>query len=335
MITDNTPKAGLMSPMEAVLSDPSQVWLTSYFGFTPEDWGFLSFTDKGRRDTVIEQTKAGFLVIIYGSSNAKTPPSQRGKVIGIYQCSHEIGVAEDFTSALGMARKRRLQSNPNQWNHGIRAVRAWAVTPETYQSIADFAPVSYKSGSGTTISRHGIQLHPSDAQNLLNLDLVEVDVFGSELLGSSLIGSARSIFENPTPSKAGPVSQSPFKTRESEGPKHLYVLELTGPTEELFDIDVSGQKVIKVGFSKSPQMRCDQFNKAIPICKLGWHVHLSTFDEGLAPFPSSEHAKAGEDVMKVYLDKNAKSLGGEFFLANPEQIFAVWEKCKLAAKEVS
>jgi hypothetical protein len=55
MITDNTTKAGLMSRMEAVLSDTSQVWLTSYFGFTPADWGFFSFTDKGRRDTVVEQ----------------------------------------------------------------------------------------------------------------------------------------------------------------------------------------------------------------------------------------------------------------------------------------
>jgi hypothetical protein len=154
--------------------------------------------------------------VIYGSSNAKTPPQQVGKVIGIYQCSHEIGVAEDFTSAVGMARKRRLQSNPDQWNHGIRAVRAWAVTPESYQRIADFAPISYKSGSGTTISRHGIQLHPSDAKNLLKLDLEEVEVFGIELDGSPLMGAAQTIFQNPTPSKAGPVSQSPFKTKESE-----------------------------------------------------------------------------------------------------------------------
>jgi hypothetical protein len=99
-------------------------------------------------------------------------------------------------------------------------------------------------------------------------------------------------------------------------------------------MDVSGQKVIKVGFSKSPEMRCGQFNKSLPSCKLGWRVHRSTFADGLLPYPSSKHARVGEDMMKVYLDQNAKSLGGEFFLADPEQISTVWEKSILAAKEI-
>jgi hypothetical protein len=72
MITDNTTKAGLMSPMEAVLSDTSQVWLTSYFGFTPADWGFFSFTDKGRRDTVVEQNLSKSVPVSSGMKQIST-----------------------------------------------------------------------------------------------------------------------------------------------------------------------------------------------------------------------------------------------------------------------
>lgn len=327
----------MMTPMEAILSDPSQVWLTSYFGFTPEDWGFFSFTDKSRMEAVVEQSKSGFLVVIYGSKSNQTPKEQRGKVIGIYQCSHRMGVAEEFASAVGMDRKRRNQKSENQWNHGIQAVRAWRVVPESYQDIAEFAPNSYDSNSGTAISRYGIKLTPEDARNILNLDLEECEVFGSLLDGVPKLGSGNDVMDQPTPklspSKAGPVSKTPYQTRESEGPKHLYMLELTGPIDHLLDDDTTSKRIVKIGFSKSPKSRCNAFNRSLPECKIKWQILNSTNAEGLEPFETSAHAMAGEDVMKVYLDRHAASLNGEFFLANDDQLGDAWKAAKITAKD--
>lgn len=32
----------IMTPLEAIERDPSNVWLTSFYGFAPRNWGFLT-----------------------------------------------------------------------------------------------------------------------------------------------------------------------------------------------------------------------------------------------------------------------------------------------------
>ena len=86
----------LMSPMEAITAELPNVWLTSYYGFRPEDWGLLGFTDIGMRSSFIEDTKPGVLVVIYGTN--KAAKDERQRILGIQQCSHERGTAKQFMS---------------------------------------------------------------------------------------------------------------------------------------------------------------------------------------------------------------------------------------------
>jgi hypothetical protein len=228
--------------------------------------------------------------------------------------------------------KERDPESRGRWNFGIKATRAWRVTPETSMSVREFAPVTTASEAWQHIGAQGERLTSADALRILRFDLREADVFGETEIIASATANAKQIL---APSKAGPVSQTPFVVKEAEGPKHLYILKLHGDMDAFLGESTRGKLVVKAGFSRSPQSRCGDFNRALPRCAFRWEVAWSGAALGLAPYPSSDHAKAGEKAMQEVLCKSpdGTSLGGEFFLAEPALIADAWEAGNLAARK--
>lgn len=319
----------LMSPMQAIYSDPPNVWLTSFYGFRPEEWGLLGFADDSRRRGFIEGSKPGVLVAVYGAGEASK--NELHKIIGVQQCSHQTGHTSNFMSPAAWKAKELDPNRKGRWNFAVKATRAWRVTPESRVDVREFAPRATASGAWQHIGSRGEPLTRQEALNVLKLDLQEVQVYGENPIFGSQPGSAKEIL---APSRAGPVSQSPFVTRESEGPKHLYVLRLVGDTNAFLGEESNGQIVVKAGFSRSPQTRCDDHNRALPKCAFRWEILWSGQSVGYEPYPSSDHAKAGERAMQQVLctPKRGCSLGGEFFLAEQALIAEAWDKGNFAAK---
>lgn len=320
----------LMFPMEAIRADPPNVWLTSFYGFRPEEWGLLGFTDEGRRRSFLEGSQPGVLVVVYGAGQALT--ADRGKIIGIQQCSHQIGHTRQFMSPAMWASKERDPNRKDKWNFAVKATRAWRVTPESQMAVTDFAPQATASGAWQHIGARGVRLNREEALNILNLDLQEVNIYGENPILGSVPATAKEIL---APSKAGPVSKNAYVTREAEGPKHLYILRLVGDTDAFLGQASNGHMLIKAGFSRSPQTRCDDHNRALPRCAYRWEVRWSGIASGYDPYPTSDHAKAGEKAMQRILCTlpRGRSLGGEFFLADPDLIEEAWHKGNLVAKE--
>lgn len=311
----------LLNPLAGLHSSHPRVLVTSYFGFTPWDWPCLTFTDERRRDVVVEESYPGFLALIYGSTTRHTRSEERGRLLGIYQCSHRVGPTDAILSPVGLKRKRLLAQTEGSWAYAIEAVRAWRIPCDSAPLIADFAPTTYHRGHGTAISRYGRWLTPEESRGILDLDLVpEPTLWGWEAVESKLAPATEAL----KPSRPGPVSQNAFMVREAESPKHLYILQLDGPVDHFLGKPCSGQIIIKVGFSKSPAMRRDAFNSALPSGAFTWSILTSTLSEGREPFPISHAAKAGEQKMIQRLVETAEPLGGEFFLAAPDAVRDAW-----------
>lgn len=323
-------RGALMFPMEAIKADPPNVWLTSFYGFRPEEWGLLGFTDEARRRGFLQGSQPGVLVVIYGAGQASR--DDLGKIIGIQQCSHQTGHTRLFMSPAEWAAKERDPERKDKWNFAVKATRAWRVTPESRMSVTDFAPKATASGAWQHIGARGVPLSRQEALNVLKLDLQEVDVYGENTILGSAPGTAKEIL---APSKAGPVSQNSYVTREAEGPKHLYILRLVGDADAFLGEASNGQVIIKAGFSRSPQTRRDDHNRALPRCAYHWEVLWSGNTSGYDPYPTSDHAKAGEQAMQRVLCTlpRGRSLGGEFFLADPTLIEEAWHTGNLTAKE--
>lgn len=127
------------------------------------------------------------------------------------------------------------------------------------------------------------------------------------------------------PSQPGPVSQKPIEHSEAEGPCHIYLLALSGkPAIFLNDPSARGT-IIKAGFSKVPESRMEAHNRHLPVGPFQWSVLKSTAAEGRAPFPGSVQGKAAEAALIAALDRDGRSLGREFFLAEDSVIEDAWK----------
>lgn len=310
----------MMDPLDAIRRDPPNVWLTSFYGFSPGSWGYLGFSTPGQRTGFLKRSEPGVLVVIYGTGTAA--PDELGKVIGVLQCTHRVNNAKAFMSPVAWSAKERAIESAGKWDLGVKAIRAWQVAPESRPSIADFADDTYTPGRGQAIGSQGMPLTAAEARKLLELDLQEVPVFGETLVIKAAFGKGYDVL---SPSKPGPVSQNPFTVRESEGPKSLYILMLDGDVPAFLGREVGGQKIIKVGMSITPVGRCDDHNRALPRGAFSWRVLRSNNDVGAEPFPTSRAAIEGETEMKRVLVAHGQSLGGEFFLADDHVIEMAWD----------
>jgi hypothetical protein len=317
----------MLDPKAAILSDPPDVWITSYYGFTPESWGFLGFTKEWMRERFLRESKPGALLVIYGASGAD--PAERRKVLGIQQQSHVIGEKWQFLTPERVTEERADPDRRDKWVHAIQANRAWRIPPEHRPTVDVFAPETFNKDNATAIGSMGLRLTAKEARGILDLNLVEVSVCGSGSIDTMMAGPADRIL---SPSRPGPVSQSGYMVREAEGPKHLYILRLRGNEDSFLGYRAEGRSIVKVGFSVSPETRRDAHNKALPACAFAWHIENSTFVEKRDPFPSSNHALAGEKAMKDLLERDGKSLGGEFFLADQSAIDRAWTAAIHAAE---
>lgn len=205
-----------MLPLEAIERDPPNVWLTSFYGFDPANWGYLGFSVDAQRRSFLNRTEPGVLVVIYAAGKARK--DVLGRVVGVLQCSHRVNNARAFMSPVAWAAK---QGDAGRWELGVKATRAWRVAPDARPSIETFADVTYRPARAQAIGSQGMPLTIEEARKLLSLMLQEVQVFGEEPILAAAIGLGSQLF---APSKAGPVSQSPYVVREAEGPKSLYTV---------------------------------------------------------------------------------------------------------------
>lgn len=120
-----------LAPSVNSLPDDRAVWLTSFWGFVPAQWGCIGFSDKAKRDRFIRLTKPGVLVAIYVTKN-KGDSAERGKVVGIMEISHEAGHAEYFIAGDAWAKKEADPDARGKWLYALRATRAWRIAPEDW-----------------------------------------------------------------------------------------------------------------------------------------------------------------------------------------------------------
>ncbi|RDC60887.1 hypothetical protein HME9302_02103 [Alteripontixanthobacter maritimus] len=313
----------------AFRTDPPQIFLKSFHGFTPENWGFLGFTEAFARDKFVRESKPGALLIVAGTSKAPDA-SERLRVLGMQQQTHIHGTKWDYLAPHRHDEERNDPDRVNGWIHGLKAIRAWKIPAEERPFVRDTFPETHNGGkNGTAIGAYGMQITFQEAQRFLKLPIFETDIYGGEPVEALLSGPAATVLR---PSRPGPVSQSGYMVREAEGPKHLYILRLHGDEESFLGYGAQGRSIVKVGFSVSPQTRRDAHNKTLPACAFAWQIENSTYAEKRAPFPSSNHAIAGENAMKGLLYHEGKSLGGEFFLADQQSIKRAWQAAIKAAE---
>lgn len=322
-----------LQPDPTKLPDDREIWLTSFWGFDPSQWGCIGFSNAAKRNRFIAQSRPGTLVAIYVTKGTG-PEDMRGKVVGVMELSHEAGDAKNYISGDRWREKELDPASKGKWLYAVKATRAWSIVPEDWKRVEDIFPKAYSSAHPEFIGASGVKVGPEEAEKLLQLDVQEVYVYGSTEAADPTIQTLESAL---SPSRAVPAPSAPYTVGETDGPKYLYILELKGDIAAYLGCttaDVEGYSIIKVGFSKSPMARRNQIQSAYPEGTFKWSILFPSPMPEEAPYSNAAVAIVGEDAMKKRLvDMKAKVLGGEFFLAEDWLVNKTWSAGNYAAQQ--
>lgn len=306
--------------MEDIWNNNPSAYITSFWGWRPEEWGGVGFTKEGRRDTIKRETTDPFVMFIYVTKGAKTlDKNLKGYIAGFYLVSHIEGHRTEFNHP------RYLEQEPNNWQYCLKAIRAFNFLPEYRLHIDDLDP-SIKDRA-QAVGQWGEELSADKLKRLQEIPCVEVPVYAGNghVDGNIYVPNKRGhkVRDGNANRTGYYVEGEPYDTE-----KELYALIMRGDTEAFLGRPALGKEIYKIGLSMSPCTRLNAFNKALPEGAFQWELHRTTREDGNAIYPCYEAAESGENAMKDHLGMNshAEWLGGEFYLASDDDFKEAWLK---------
>ena len=261
--------------------------------------------------------------MIYITKNAGVEDtSLRQRVAGFYLVSHEEGHRDAFTD------KAYHGENADQWQHSLKAIRAFSYLPEYRPNPYELDPTLLDRA--LSVAKSGERLSDPVIEALKQAPYVEVPVFGGNPFSETRIivpqQAARNRVSGGTVNRSGYiVDGEPINTE-----KELYVLKLDGDVSAFLDGGLGGFAIYKIGLSMSPATRRASFNKSLPGDALEWKIHRTTRLDGHAAYPTFEAALAGEEAMKDVLGAHGEWMGGEFYAATPALVEQAWREAAFA-----
>lgn len=294
--------------MNGLEARPRSIRLRSFYGFSPEEDGYLGWSEEGPRDRMLELIEDGDLFLIYGAASSETSKNDRHRVLGFLQVERRLIRDVDKSSAVGMKRKRE-NGFEDKWTYAIPVIRAWRV--EETVLLETIAPVTYRSEAGQAIAVWSPELTPSEMDLALKIKVTEVDVFGEPPVAET--EKRKIVFADVfRPSKAFPGSFGERTSLYEDGPTHLYLARFEGDGFAMMGLpkpQFDKSALIKIGVSNDVKRRLQELNCGFPPAAKGrWKIELTS-----ELYDGKAAAEAAEHTFKHVAEKRMESLGGEFF----------------------
>ena len=292
-----------------------RVWLKAFWGFDPENEGYLGFTREGDRKTFLEHALPGDLVLIYGADAPETDAEDRRQALGFLEVE-ALPIPDRQRMSAEALRQKVEKGWENRWTFAVPVRRAWRINRRI--EVRHIAPHTYTHDRARVIASRGELMTEEEAANSLRLPVTPVNVFGETPVATAEATEfqLQALF---APSRGINPAFGPRTSEYEDGEHYLYMLQLGGDIAALLGRPASaidGKMLVKVGFSRVPTRRRDEHNAALPPAgRLRWNLRFTSqaFVDGLA-------AKEAEDAMKASFAHRFESLGGEFFLGNETEL---------------
>ncbi|TAU07817.1 GIY-YIG nuclease family protein [Rhizobium ruizarguesonis] len=294
--------------MSGLLEKPRSIRLRSFYGFGPEEDGYLGWTDEASRDRMLELVEDGDLFLIYGAATAETAKNERHRVLGFLQVEARAIRDTDKASPVGLKRKRE-NGWTDKWCHAMPVLRAWRVDePMLLETIA---PVTYRPEAGQAIAVWSPELTPSEIDLALKVKVTEVNVFGEAPVAETA-AKKRPLAETFKPSKAFPGSFGERTSIYEDGPTHLYLARFDGDGFAVMGLSrpqFDKSDLLKIGVSNDIKRRLGELNCGFPPAAKGrWKIELIS-----QLYDNKAAAETAEQIFKDRGHKELTSMGGEFF----------------------
>lgn len=160
------------------------IWLRSFFGFSPENDGYIGWTKDANRQHVMGKITPGDLMMIYGAGSSSTSASERLRILGFLQIEPTPIRDTDKASAQGMRRKRD-NGWDEKWTYALPVRRAWRVN--TAARLDQIAFKTYQPEKGQAIAAWSPGLEQVEIERAMALHVTEVPVYGEPPVEDGLV----------------------------------------------------------------------------------------------------------------------------------------------------
>ena len=293
--------------MADLLPEDRQIWLRAFYGFNPEEDGYLGFTYETQREDMLGKMQDGDLVPIYGAINSQTQTDLKSQALGFLEV--RLRKCADIDRQSRASKQRKIdQGYENSWTFGIEVARAWRVTNRVH--IRTIAPEAYVKKNRFERSSRAMLLEQHEKRRALSHPVRQVNVFGEPpvLTEELATGSMSDVLK---PTKGIPPSFGDRTSTREDGENHLYLMKLSANAELLLGGTGShvGKALVKIGRSNDPVRRLKEINSGFPepaICR--WELTHSQ------PFVDGRTAHDHETELKERFAKKFSSQSGEFYV---------------------
>lgn len=161
-------------PSSLTLKAP-RIWLKAFWGYRPDQEGYLGFTRPGDRERFIALAHPDDLVLIYGANTSETARDQRQQALGFLMVDLQPIDDTDKMSPLAIKEKKE-RGWSDRWTHAVPVRRAWRVNRRI--DIRAIAPETYVPERARSIASQGELMLAGEASRALKLPVLPVNVFG-------------------------------------------------------------------------------------------------------------------------------------------------------------
>lgn len=286
-----------------------QVWVRAFYGFNPEDAGYLGFTYEPQREEMLQRMRDGDLVLIYGAVGDLTESKLKRQALGFLEITREA--CSDRERSDQSAIDWKIENDfVDRWTFGVKARRAWRIINRVH--IKTIAPSAYVNEKRFERTTRAVLLQPEERERALSHPVIQVNVYGEPAIDAAEL-SVGVLGDLLKPSRGIPPAIGSRTATYEGGDNSLYLMVLEGGAETLLGRSGGhvGKALIKIGRSNDPKRRLQEVNGGFPesgICH--WKLLHSH------PFPDATAAHRYEDELKALFDAHFTSQGGEFFTAD-------------------
>lgn len=284
-----------------------QIWLRAFYGFDPENTGFIGFTNEKDRETMFSRMRDGDLVLIYGAIDELTHSDAKSQALGFLEVELERCDARDRMSDQAW-NWRVEQGFEDRWSHAIKVRRAWRIDNRVH--IRTIAPASYQNGFRFERTNRAKLLESHEVSRALSHTVRQANVFGESSVTAEDFqrGQMARILR---PSRGIPPKLGERTANYEDGDNHLYLMLLTakagallGPRHPFADY-----ALIKVGRSNDPKRRLGEINSGFPeSAEFRWSLSR------MQKFETADLAHELEQKLITEFAGRFQSQGGEFFV---------------------
>lgn len=285
-------------------------WIRAFYGFNPEEAGYIGWTQQGRRDRVLAEAAPGDIFMVYGADTTETASQDRRQILGLLQID-PIAVTDVERSSDAAIRNKIENGWQKKWTFGVPVRRAWRALRRI--EMKHLITETWTSSEARNVGQ-GVRITDAETQAILQIPVTEVPVFGEGPLPADVLVDtpAAEIF---SPTRGVPAASGDVTQNREDGAQKLYFAVFGGDVPALLGRPAGaiGRKaLIKVGYSNDVVRRKKELNSGFPPAATAcWEMRLTS-----AEYSSGEEALEAENTLKSALAARFESLGGEFFLAD-------------------